>query len=493
MSYDFRVAAESLSQMCSQMNSKLSIQEKKTEKIVIAEEWINQPDGEDTWHCLKMSANVEGLRSVFHQAWKLESNLQVREVGDRLYLFQFADALEKDKVLVSQPRIYHKALFVLRDYDGEQQPESISFDSCPIWFRVFGLPLQMMNNQVGIVVARMMGGVLDVNPNWGRYLRIRVDFDLSKPLKKVTTLETPTGDINVTIKIEKIQDWCLVCGMLDHHDDDYPVAIQMKKVQGFIVRRFTADLRVDSPNIKGGRFEGGEGSVWRLQRQPWEEGDANSRGPAMSSIGGSGLQGAFKDHVDSMLLLREKSLFHVGRAIIPTGQGEGCRLVARSLFRGKSVARASESGDESVEIISQLKRKGKAMNMERDDVQEEDLTKKKQFEDVEISGVGLSQVGLAKANMGLVVGSSVFGGLLTNSNPTVHGDGPHKNNGSTINNEYGSTFVFGAATKSSGGKAQKKWKKLARVSQKYSFNALAQNSNFKGGKKRFFWHLWEGN
>ncbi|OMO99856.1 hypothetical protein COLO4_13068 [Corchorus olitorius] len=78
------MAGASLSQMC----SKLSIQEEDKDKIVIDNEWIEDPEGVEEWFyligklMLRKPAFAEGLWAVFQQAWRLSKGLVVREVGN---------------------------------------------------------------------------------------------------------------------------------------------------------------------------------------------------------------------------------------------------------------------------------------------------------------------------------------------------------------------------------------------------------------------------
>ncbi|OMO51938.1 Zinc finger, CCHC-type [Corchorus olitorius] len=120
---------------------------------------------------------------------------------------KFANGLDRDRVFVSQPWLFHKALLVLREYDGNQPPEEFLFDSCPFWIKVFGVPFKLMNEKVGIAIEESLGNVLDIDPITERYLRIRVDVDLRCPFKNGMTLSAQTGDVEVDFFFEKRPDY----------------------------------------------------------------------------------------------------------------------------------------------------------------------------------------------------------------------------------------------------------------------------------------------
>ena len=53
------------------------------------------------------------MKVVFYNIWKLSYGLEIKEVGDKIFIFQFDDVYEKDKVLVRQTWSCNKALIML--------------------------------------------------------------------------------------------------------------------------------------------------------------------------------------------------------------------------------------------------------------------------------------------------------------------------------------------------------------------------------------------
>ncbi|OMO62154.1 hypothetical protein CCACVL1_23001 [Corchorus capsularis] len=205
------------------MCSKMSIQEEEKDKVIIADEWIDNPNGAE--------ANI-------YLIGKLLLKKPVIAVGLLVVFKQFGDALERDRVFVSQPWLYHKALLVLREYDGEQQPENMVFESCPFWVNVHGVPFKMMNEKVGLGIGETMRNVLDIEPITGQILRIRVDMDLRLPFRRGTTLSAASGDVEIGLEYDKRPDYCWVCERVDHQETDRTESIAQIMEYGFSVRRF---------------------------------------------------------------------------------------------------------------------------------------------------------------------------------------------------------------------------------------------------------------
>ncbi|OMO99919.1 hypothetical protein COLO4_13029 [Corchorus olitorius] len=160
--------AETLSNLCSK-----SIQDDELNTVVIAEELIDGVEGEEAWFGLlgklysKKQPNLEGLRNAFiqHGDWKMGC------------------------------------------LSG-----SIPFDMCPFWVHIFKLPLKMMTEKVGIALGESMGAdaVLDVYLSSGRYLRVRVEINVLVPLKDFTKVSTPSGEIEVEFRYEKMLAYCRI-------------------------------------------------------------------------------------------------------------------------------------------------------------------------------------------------------------------------------------------------------------------------------------------
>ncbi|OMO50310.1 hypothetical protein CCACVL1_30518 [Corchorus capsularis] len=197
-------------------------------RVVIADaDWLDgTEEGVPRFHLLgklfsKRRPNVEGLRMAMFQGWKLDGAMIVKEAGDNLYVFQFEDAVERDWVLVNQPWSFNRSLLVLREFDGLQTPEEVNFEICPVWMRVFKLPILMMTDKVGVAIGSVIGDVLEVDKSNSRYLRIRVRFNVNNPLLEGTTVTTPHGDI---------------------------------ETHGQMIRKYSDYLRAETPDIKPRHF-----------------------------------------------------------------------------------------------------------------------------------------------------------------------------------------------------------------------------------------------
>ncbi|OMO99985.1 hypothetical protein COLO4_12995 [Corchorus olitorius] len=198
------------------------------------------------------------MRTALFNAWKLETGLVIKE-----------------------------------PYDGVEKLETIVFDTCPFWVRIFDLPPIMMTKKVGAAVGGVIGPVLEIDHQW---------------------VSSPYGDKEVEFRYEDMPDICLVCGQFDHlSENECPTAIQMRLNHGAVIKRYSIRIKAESPRFKTKRFEGNDGS-FRLggfgsRRQPPLSAHSGSARQSMgggraaqlsSTVGDS--RRHIRQHVDSLIL-----------------------------------------------------------------------------------------------------------------------------------------------------------------------------------------------
>lgn len=97
------------------------------------------------------------MRNILVRAWRLEGDINITEVGDHIFIFQFDSKMDRNKVLLKKPWSYNKSPLVLNNYDASKAEELVDLDWCPFWVQVHGLPLGMMTEKVGIVIGEFIG------------------------------------------------------------------------------------------------------------------------------------------------------------------------------------------------------------------------------------------------------------------------------------------------------------------------------------------------
>ncbi|KAI8005551.1 hypothetical protein LOK49_LG07G03173 [Camellia lanceoleosa] len=111
---------------------------------------------------------------------------------------------------------------MLKEFNGDLQPLDITFSTMAFWVHVSNLPLISMARDVGVLLGNQLGGFVDMEYGdggitWGRTLRLRVEINIAKPLRRGLKL-TLSGreSVWVTLTSEKLPNFCFHCGLLGH-------------------------------------------------------------------------------------------------------------------------------------------------------------------------------------------------------------------------------------------------------------------------------------
>lgn len=89
------------------------------------------------------------------------------------------------------------------------------------------LPLRCMTRDVGQSIGESVGVVemIDVNKDgvgWGKYLRVKVLVDLTKPLAKGRVLNLPEKKLWISFQYERLPCFCFRCGAIKHGEEGCP-------------------------------------------------------------------------------------------------------------------------------------------------------------------------------------------------------------------------------------------------------------------------------
>ncbi|GMQ01663.1 hypothetical protein CsSME_00048223 [Camellia sinensis var. sinensis] len=188
-------------------------------------------------HCLlrKVLApkqlNKQSISSILHDAWKARASFSIAPWNDNLFLFSFDDAKDRRWVLNEAPWSIMGHLFILQPLGRGTLVSDMVFTWCPFWIQVHGLPLEKLTKANSETIARKLGCLIRVEAYceglllYRNFLHIRVELDISKPLPRGFYLQSsgqsPGGTQYhwVSLKIEKLFDFCFDSGRIGHYQN----------------------------------------------------------------------------------------------------------------------------------------------------------------------------------------------------------------------------------------------------------------------------------
>lgn len=220
----------------------------------------------------KRRINLEAVVKALKPIWKTTDNFEIQDAGDNTTLFLFQNEEDMNRVMWASPWSFDKYLLVLHKLGKGDSISTISFDRTPFWIQIHGLPMRMQTKEVADKIGGLMGVIkkVDVGPrgfSMGKYLRLWVTIDISKPLCSGRVFcmgNTEKGWLD--FRYERLPIFCYWYGKLDHDDRDCPLWIDSKETLATEERQFGPWLRVDLGRLQRlqvaeatTRTNGGEG------------------------------------------------------------------------------------------------------------------------------------------------------------------------------------------------------------------------------------------
>ncbi|KAL5769877.1 hypothetical protein ACOSP7_014031 [Xanthoceras sorbifolium] len=160
------------------------------------------------------------------------------------------------------PWHFDKNLIVLEKPVGPGAISQLKFKFSEFWIHMYNIPLACMNCKVARLIAEELGTIvefpIDSKDLWGKFLRIKVSIDITKPLKRGIRMRLANFDtmITVLIKYERLPDFCYGCGLIGHSVRECHSSEVRKSIMEGVEPKFEMWLRASPPNRSKPRQRG---------------------------------------------------------------------------------------------------------------------------------------------------------------------------------------------------------------------------------------------
>jgi 14-3-3 protein epsilon len=237
------------------------------------------------------SIHFNSMKVRMANLWKPVKGVTIKEALAGKFLFHFNHPLDMEAVLNGGPWTFDNNMLILEQVRIGMQIEHIPLHHVNMWVQIHDLPMGLMKEKIGIQFANYIGAFVEYDKNnnssfWRQYMRIRVQIDVRRPLKKDTKVKNKEGAwCTVKFKYEKLGVFCFVCGIMGHAENKCEVLFSKEEDDG--VRNWSADIRAESRR-QGGRItsrwlkDEGEGRT----AQVGDESASHANFPAGSSSKG---------------------------------------------------------------------------------------------------------------------------------------------------------------------------------------------------------------
>lgn len=163
----------------------------------------------------------ETIRNDMMRWWKPSGNVSFKILGENLFLIEFTELRDKERVLEGRPWNFDGCLLLIEDFDGSAQPSDLAFNQVAFWVRMVNLPLACMSKGIGRKIGESVGTVeaVDTEANgmgWGEFLRVKIRIDLHKPLPRGRKINVEGKQLWIYFQYEKLPKFCFQCGLISH-------------------------------------------------------------------------------------------------------------------------------------------------------------------------------------------------------------------------------------------------------------------------------------
>lgn len=85
--------------------------------------------------------NFEAQKRTLDQIWLIAKAALFRKIENGLFVVQFANQCDKNKVLAGRPWTFDQLLVMLQEIDDDIQPSNIGLKLCPFWVRLYNFSM----------------------------------------------------------------------------------------------------------------------------------------------------------------------------------------------------------------------------------------------------------------------------------------------------------------------------------------------------------------
>ncbi|KAL5823861.1 hypothetical protein ACOSQ4_021761 [Xanthoceras sorbifolium] len=220
-----------------------------------------------------MKVNQEAFRGTIEQIWGTVGRVEIEMIGDNVFVFHFQSLEDKAMVWSRGPWHFDKNLIVLEKPVGPGAISQLQFKFSEFWIHIYNIPLACMNCKVARLIAEEVGTIVDFPIDskdlWGKFLRIKVSIDITKPLKRGIRMRLENFDTMITalIKYERLPDFCYGCGFIGHSFRECHISEVRKSIMEGAEPKFGVWLRASPPDRSKFRQRGEDTSEAKSKAQ----------------------------------------------------------------------------------------------------------------------------------------------------------------------------------------------------------------------------------
>ncbi|XP_017625103.1 uncharacterized protein LOC108468758 [Gossypium arboreum] len=163
------------------------------------------------------------MKSTMENLWHPVRGVQIRDLGEKRFLFQFYYVMDMERVLKGSHWSFNNHLLLLHKLQWWEDPLKVPLILAPFWIQIHDVPIDLFSENLAIQMGSFLGDFIEYDgSNLGKenrnYMRIRVQIDVRRPLKMKKQIMFQGRCAYVRFKCEILSLFCFYYGRPGHND-----------------------------------------------------------------------------------------------------------------------------------------------------------------------------------------------------------------------------------------------------------------------------------
>lgn len=163
------------------------------------------------------------MKSTVANLWHLVRGGQIRELGEKEYLFQFFHIMDLESVLKGSPWTFNNHLLILPHLQKGEDSLIVPLIYALFWIQIHDVLTRLFFENLAVQLGNFLrdflkydgSGIGKENRN---YMRVRAKLDIKRLLKRKKQVMFNGRYSYVMFKYERLSFFCFYCGRLGHSD-----------------------------------------------------------------------------------------------------------------------------------------------------------------------------------------------------------------------------------------------------------------------------------
>ncbi|MBA0768980.1 hypothetical protein Gotri_017749, partial [Gossypium trilobum] len=143
----------------------LTLEEEEEEILQIQTEEGTNGDGEilQLVGCFLTASIVHflAMRSIMANLWHPVRGVQITDLGEKKYLFQFFHLMDLERVIKGSPSTFNNHLLIIHKLRMGENPLQIPLIYSPLWVQVHDVPTGFVSENLAIQLGNFIGEFME--------------------------------------------------------------------------------------------------------------------------------------------------------------------------------------------------------------------------------------------------------------------------------------------------------------------------------------------